>query len=91
MPPAKAPQGLGPVPKRVPTVQGRPAWMRVNLLGVPQDSSLRSSPRGAPRDAGVAGTPLRGPQSDFGWIPAGVYPRASGGGNERILCAADKN
>src|SRR5262245_20839658 len=33
---------------------------------------LRSSPRGAPRDARVAGTPLRGPRAaDRGvWIPA---------------------
>src|SRR5262245_28668799 len=57
MPPAKAPQGLGPVAKRVPTVQRRLPWTCVNLLGVPQDSPLRSSPR------------KRGP-SPGPWIPA---------------------
>ena len=44
-PPREAPQGLRPVAKRVPTVQGRPAWMCANMLGAPQDSLLRSSPR----------------------------------------------
>src|SRR5262249_1243618 len=34
-----------------------------------QDTLSRSSPRGAPRDARVAGTPLRGP-SAWPWIPA---------------------
>src|SRR2546430_9672219 len=33
MPPAKAPQGLGPVAKRVPTVQRRLAGTCLNLLG----------------------------------------------------------
>src|SRR5215472_6589806 len=35
-------------------------------------AEIRSSPRGAPRDAGVAGTPLRGPRAaNHGpWIPA---------------------
>jgi hypothetical protein len=60
----------------------------------------RSSPRGAPRDSKsactrvcdalcVAGTPLEGPRAaDCGpWIPAGVHPRESGGGNERSLAA----
>src|SRR5262245_8010996 len=47
---------------------------------------FRSSPRGAPRDARVAGTPFAGPRSRIAitplWIPAGVHPRESGGGNE---------
>ena len=36
---------------------------------VSQDTLSRSSPRGAPRDARVAGTPLRGPRVRP-WIPA---------------------
>src|SRR5262249_13265625 len=43
---------------------------RVNLLGAPPDSLLRSSPRGAPRDARVAGASLRGPSRSLAWIPA---------------------
>src|SRR5262249_42878084 len=40
-----------------------------NLLAIIESSLFRSSPRGAPRDARVAGTPLRGP-SLGPWIPA---------------------
>src|SRR6516162_4971785 len=43
-------------------------------------ATVRSSPRGAPRDARVAGTPLRGP-SFWPWIPA--CAGMSGG----VLCA----
>src|SRR5262249_59647025 len=39
------------------------------VCSVAQDTLFRSSPRGAPRDARVAGTPLRGP-SPQPWIPA---------------------
>ena len=52
-PAAVGPQGLRPVAKRVPTVQGKAAMDRFAMAS--------ARPReGHPRDARVAGTPLRG-------------------------------
>src|SRR5262245_30814684 len=50
-----------------------PPWLReYDVAKADGPSNIRSSPRGAPRDARVAGTPLRGPSvTDCGpWIPA---------------------
>src|SRR5262245_49596981 len=47
--------------------------------------TIRSTPRGAPRDARVAGTPLRGP-SPWPWIPA--FAGMSGRGVQRLASLA---
>src|SRR6516165_9744742 len=79
-----APQGLRPVAKRVPTVQRRTATDPVTPLPlVPAKAGTqgRRSGLGVPGLASLA-------RDTKSWIPAGVYPRASGGGNERSLWPA---
>src|SRR5262249_35082662 len=62
-----------------PGVADRPFWRNEpNRQATPDFgetkpiASTRSSPRGAPRDAGVAGTPLRRPMiiGQCSWVPA---------------------
>src|SRR5262249_17389986 len=58
--------------------------------GLPQDTLSRSSPRGAPRDARVAGTPLRDPVLALDSRHQRVYARLRRAmrGNERSFAAA---
>src|SRR5262245_1357687 len=53
-------------------LRGHELKRRARQAGCERAAHLRSSPRGAPRDARVAGTPLRGPRvkGRGPWIPA---------------------
>src|SRR5262249_23985633 len=61
MPPRCAPQGLRPVAKRVPTVQGRPAWTCVSRLS-PPFVPAKAGPRAADRVSGSR-VSLRSPET----------------------------
>src|SRR5262245_25863549 len=80
-PPARGPRGGVPHPPNGPANRttlpptgialevGQIVNKGASVSVCSQDTLSRSSPRGAPRDARVAGTPLRGP-SARPWIPA---------------------
>jgi hypothetical protein len=94
MPPAKAPQGLGPVAKRVPTVQRRCAGTCLNLLGVSRFSlplvPAKAGTQGRRAGVGVR-VSLRSPGTRSRGFPVEFTLAKAGAGMSGVLCAADKN